>query len=154
MLSIKMLNLLKSELRSIAKKRSISGYKSMSKNELINAINISKPTKNNKKNIFKSKTKEINESLMKPSKKKILKSIIKQIKEILHDPIINRDEKLEEIKKMFDSKNNIFKPEEDNYKPVRIGNAFSSNYTLNIKVMEIKIKLYQLEIILMKLNHT
>ena len=149
-----MLNLLKSELRSIAKKRSISGYKSMSKNELINAINISKPTKNNKNNIFKSKTKEINESLMKPSKKKILKSIIKQIKEILHDPIINRDEKLEEIKKMFDSKNNIFKPEEDNYKPVRIGNAFSSNYTLNIKVMEIKIKLHQLEIILMKLNHT
>ena len=47
-LSIKMLNLLKSELRSIAKKRSISVYKSMSKNELTNAINISKLTKNNK----------------------------------------------------------------------------------------------------------
>ena len=31
-LSIKMLNLLKSELRLIAKKISISGYKSMSKN--------------------------------------------------------------------------------------------------------------------------
>ena len=37
-----MLNMLKSELRSIAKRRSISGYKSMSKNELINATNIQK----------------------------------------------------------------------------------------------------------------
>ena len=83
----------------------------MSKNELINAINISKPTKNNKNNIFKSKRKEIKESLMKPSKKKILKSIIKEIKEILYNP-----------------RNNLFKQEEDNYKPVRIGNDFSSNY--------------------------
>ena len=49
-----MLNLLKSELRLIAKKkRSISGYKSMSKNELISAINTSGPAKNNRKNIFK-----------------------------------------------------------------------------------------------------
>ena len=85
-----MLNLLKSELTSIAKKRSISGYKSMSKNKLI-------------------KRKEIKESLMKPSKKKILKSIIKQIKEIFHDPIINRDEKIEEIKKiLYDPRNNFF----------------------------------------------
>ena len=51
--STNMLNLLKSELRSIAKKRSISGYKSMSKNELIKTINLSKPSKNNNKNIFK-----------------------------------------------------------------------------------------------------
>lgn len=46
----------------------------MSENESINAINISKPTKHSKNNIFKSKWKEIKESLMKPSKKKILKS--------------------------------------------------------------------------------
>ena len=51
----------------------------MSKNELINATNISKPTKNNKKNIFKSK--------------------IEEIQEIFHDPIIDRDEQIEEIKK-------------------------------------------------------
>ena len=50
-----MLNLLKSELRLIAKTRSIRSYKSMSKNELINAINTSEPEKNNRKNIFKSK---------------------------------------------------------------------------------------------------
>ena len=106
-----MLNLLKSKLRSMAKKRSISGYKSMSKNELINAINILKPTKHNKKNIFKSKRKEIKESLMTPTEKKTLKSIIKEIKEILHDPITNRNEKIEEIKKNFDPKNNLFKLE-------------------------------------------
>ena len=132
-LSIKILNLLKI----------------MSKNELINAINISKPTKNNKKNIFKSKIeeikqrlmkplkkkifkskrKEIKESLKKPSKKKILKSIIKEIKEILHDPIINSNEKIKQIKKiLYDSRNNLSKQEEDNYKPERIGNAFSNNY--------------------------
>ena len=58
-LSMKMLNLSKRELRLIPKKRSITGCKSMSKNELINAINISEPTKNNKNNIFKSKRKEI-----------------------------------------------------------------------------------------------
>ena len=72
-----MLNLLKSELRLIAKNRSISGYKSMSKNELINVINTSKPTKNNKKNIFKSKRKKGQKKSMKPSKNKIFKSIIK-----------------------------------------------------------------------------
>ena len=70
-----MINLAKSELRSLAKKRSISGYKSMSKNELIYAISISKPTRNNKK--------ETKKSLMKPSKKKILKSIIKKSRKFL-----------------------------------------------------------------------
>ena len=54
-----MLNLSKSELRLIATKRGVSGHKSMSKDELINAINTSKPTKNNKKNIFKPKREEI-----------------------------------------------------------------------------------------------
>ena len=154
-----MLNLLKSELRSIAKKRSISGYKSMSKHKLINAINISKPTKNNKKNVFKSKRKEIKESLMKPSKKKIPKSIIKEIKEIFHDPIINREEKIEEIKKiLYDPRNNLFRQEKDNYKPVIVGNAFSSNYieyksnvnkdkTLSIKDYLDEIKPYLSDII-------
>ena len=38
---------------------------------------------------------------MKPSKKKIFKSKIKEIKQILFDPIIDRDEKIEEIKKIL-----------------------------------------------------
>ena len=37
----------------------------------------------------------------KESKKKIFKSKIKEIKEILYDPILDRDEKIEEIKKFF-----------------------------------------------------
>ena len=52
-----MLNLLRDELISIEKERTISDYKSMSKSELIDAINILKPTKYNKINIFKSKRK-------------------------------------------------------------------------------------------------
>ena len=63
----------------------------MSKDELINAINTSEPAKN-RKSIFKSKRKDIKKRLMKPSKKKM-----KEIKEILYDPILDRDEKIEEI---------------------------------------------------------
>ena len=104
-----MLNLSKNELRSIAKKRGIiSDYKSISKNELIRTINISKPRENNKHYIFESKRNKIKESLMKLSKKKILKSKIKEIKEIISDLVINRDEKIEEIK-IHDPKNNILK---------------------------------------------
>ena len=81
----------------------------MSKSKLIDAINILKPTKYNKINIFKYKRKEI--------------------KEILYEPIINRGAKIEKIKKiLFDPRNDLFKPEEDHYKPVRIGKGFSSNY--------------------------
>ena len=98
----------------------------MSKNELINAINSSEPAKNNRKNIFKSKRKEIQANLMKSSKKKTLKSKTKEIKELLYDQILDTDEKIEEI--LYYSKNNFLKPKEDNYNPVRIGNAFSSNY--------------------------
>ena len=153
-----MLNLLKSKLRLIAIKRSISS-RSMSKKELINATNTSEQAKYNRKNIFKSKRKETKESLMKPSKKMILKSRIKEIKENLYDLILDRDEKIEEIKKiLYDSKNNFFKPKEDNCKPVRIGKAFSSNYieyksngdkdkTLSIKDYLNEIKPYLRDII-------
>ena len=67
--------------------------------------------------------------------------------------MINRDEKIEEIKKsLYNSRHDLFKPEEDRYRPVRICNVLVVT-TLSIKVMEIKIKYYQLKIILMKLNH-
>ena len=82
-----------------------------------------------KKYIFKSKRKEIKESLMTPSKKKIFKSKIKEIKEIRNDLIINRDEKIKEIKKIvFDQRNNLFKSAKDHYIATRISNAFRSNY--------------------------
>ena len=83
---------------------------------------------------------------------------IKEIKEILHKPRINRDEKIEEISKfLYDPRIDLFKPE-DHYKPLRIGNSFSSNYieykinkdkakTLLIKVYLNEIKPYLNDII-------
>ena len=139
---------MKSELRLTAKKRNISGYKSMSKNELINAINISESTKNNKNNIFKLKRKKIKKSLVKPSKKKIFKSRTKEFKEILYDPILDRDEKIEETNKiLYDFQKKIIISKRELV-------MLLVATTLNIKLIEIKIKLYQLKIILMKLNHT
>ena len=120
----------------------------MSKNELINAINISESTKNNKNNIFKLKRKKIKKSLMKPSKKKIFKSRTKEIKEIFYDPILDRDEKIEETNKiLYDFQKKIIISKKELV-------MLLVATTLNIKVIEIKIKLYQLKIILMKLNHT
>ena len=96
---------------------------------------------------------------MKPSKKKILRSKIKEIKEIFYDLILDRDEKIEQIKKtLYDPYNNLFKPKEGNYKPIRIGNAFKSNYieyksngdkdkTLSIKDYLDEIKPYMSSII-------
>ena len=63
------------------------------------------------------------------AKENLFKSKIREVKQILCDPIINRDKKIEEIKvTLYDTKNNLFKPEKDNYKQVRDGNGFSSNY--------------------------
>ena len=55
-----MLNLSKNDLSSTAKKkkRAISNYKSMSKNELINAINISKPNQQKIKRTFLNQRKK------------------------------------------------------------------------------------------------
>ena len=118
-----MLNLSKNELRSTAKRRTITDYKSMSKIELINAIQ-----ENNNKNIFKSKRKEIRENFMTPSKENVLKTKIKEIKELLLGTI-NRDEKIEEIKKLlYGLGNNLFKPEKGQCNPTIIGNAFRGDY--------------------------
>ena len=67
---------------------------------------------------------------MKPSKKKTFKSNKKnKIRDIPHDSIINRDKNIEEIKKiLYDPRSDTFKPEQDHYKPVRIGDSLSSNY--------------------------
>ena len=70
------------------------------------------------------------------SKKKIFKSKIKEIKEILCDSILDRNEKMEEIKiNLYNPRNNLLKPKEDNYKPIRIGNLLVAT-TSTIKVME------------------
>ena len=47
-----MLNLSKSDLRLIARKRGVKSYNNMPKDELIDAIDLLKPAKDNKKYIF------------------------------------------------------------------------------------------------------
>ena len=47
-----MLNLSKSESRLTARKRRVKSYNNMSKDELIDAINLLKPAKDNKKKYF------------------------------------------------------------------------------------------------------
>ena len=55
--------------------------------------------------------------------------------------------------KLIREKRTLFEPdEEDYYEPIRIGNAFSSNY-IEYEVMEIKTKHYQLKNILIRLDH-
>ena len=115
-----------------------------------------KPTKNIP---FRLKREKIKESLYKPARKNLFKSKIEEAKKKFYDPIMNRDEKIGEIKKiLYDPRNNLFKQQEDNYKPVRIGNAFSSNYidyksnadkdkTLSIKDYLDEIKPYLSDII-------
>ena len=61
--------------------------------------------------------KKIKKSLYKPAKKNLFKWKIEETKEFLHEPMMNRDEKIEEIKNiLYNSRNNLFKPEN----PVRI----------------------------------
>ena len=67
-----MLNLSKSELRLTARKRRVKSYNNMSKDELIDAINLLKPAKDNKKKIFlnqKEKKSKRRTSLNKNEKK-------------------------------------------------------------------------------------
>ena len=70
-----MLNLSIKELKAIAKIRVIKGYKSMSEDELLSALNSSKPVKKQKANFDKVRIekirKEFNESRHKFSKSKI-----------------------------------------------------------------------------------
>ena len=78
---------------------------------------------------IKSKREEIKKSLKKPTKNNLFKSKIKKFRKIFYDSKINGNRNIEEIKKiLYDPKNNVFKPEEGHYKPIRIGNAFSSDY--------------------------
>ena len=76
-----MLNLKKEELVPEAKNRKINEYKCMSKDELISAIDRSKPINNNKKE----------------DKKSLFKSKIEEVQKILHDSKIKRDRKITEI---------------------------------------------------------
>ena len=121
------------------KKRNIIDNKSVPKGKLLRIINnkktdrkclihkkktqkiLYKPTKNS---LFKLKKEKIKKSLYKPARKNLFKSKIAELRKILHESKINENRKTEEVKKFFMIQEIIF----DNYKAVRISNAFSSNY--------------------------
>ena len=111
-----MQNLSQNELRYLVKNRKTNGYKIMLKDKLIIIIIIIIIIERDRKSIFKSnkflykptrnrlfklKREKIKKSLYKPAKKNLFKSKIEEIKEIIHDIIMNRDEKIEEINKFF-----------------------------------------------------
>ena len=56
------------------------------------------------------------------------------------------------VKIVTDIKNLFESHEEVCYEPIRIGNAFDDNF-FNMKVIEIKTKLYQLNKMLIRLDH-
>ena len=75
-----MLNLSKSELMLIVRKRGVKSYKNMAKDELIDAINLLKPAKDNKKNIFKPKREEIKKkNTFKQKREEVKTSLIKPL---------------------------------------------------------------------------
>ena len=82
-------------------------------------------------------------------KKEIDDNAVKDIKEIFRLKKINKAIKEKIIR---DIKNILGHEEEEYYKAVRIGN-FGVTITLNMKVTVIEIKHYQLEIILIKIDH-
>ena len=59
------------------------------------------------------------------------------------------DRKTRDIRNLFESENG----KEDYYKPVRVGNFYSNNYS-NMKVMVIEMKHYQLKNNSINLDHT
>ena len=90
----------------------------------------------------------INPSLNQKERNIAEDNIIKDIRNLLElkkkkDNDI-KDKKIRDIRFLFES--------DDYCEPIRIGNAFSSNF--NIKVMEITAKHYQLKNILIWLDHT
>ena len=114
-----MLNLSLNELNLIAKYRGTKGYKRMSKNKLLSIIKASEPIKNLKPSEIKEKKTLM---LIKYSKtQKIFLSQKIKIRDIRKEHY-DADEILRDTENLFDS------DEEDYYKPIRIGNAFSSSY--------------------------
>ena len=152
-----MLNLSIKELEAIAKVRGIKYYKSMSQDELLSALNLSKPVKKGKKektNFSKARIekirKEFNESRHKSSKiknkrdnlykieneKNLFESKIKEIERNLNE----LEESLSKTKTYYDYDDieyrgirNVrdlfnFLIDEDCYEPIIARDAFNSSY--------------------------
>ena len=76
-------------------------------------------------------------------KKEINENIMKTMRNIFRPKVWNRD--IRDIR-------SLFKHKEDYYKPVRVDNFWSNNYTENESIDDKK-KHYQLKNILIKLDH-
>ena len=146
-----MLNLSPKELKVIAKMRGIKGHKSISEDEKLSVLNLSKI--NFSKAIIEKIRKELNESRHKFSKSKI-NEIRRNLYEIGTEENLFAS-KIKEIRRsLFESEENLFKPKqyydydnieyketrnvkdlfdfsisEDYYKPIITKDPFNGNYT-------------------------
>ena len=93
-----MLDLSTKELKTIAKIRSIKGYQSMSKDELLRALTLSKPVKKSEKpkaNFSKARIEKVRKEFNE-SRHKFSRSKIKEIRKNLYE--------IESEKNLFESK--------------------------------------------------
>ena len=90
-----MLSLSTKELKAIAKIRVIKGYKSMSEDELLSALNSSKPVKKQKTDFSKARRKKIRKEFN-DSRRKFSKSKLNEIRRNLYE--IENEKNLIELK--------------------------------------------------------
>ena len=150
-----MLNLSLNELKQIAKMRRIKGYKSMSKEKLLSALDKSIESAGSRNNFNNARIRKIREDFnklrdrfLKPKIKKIRRNLYEiknkenlsksKIKEIEQN-IIELEESLLKINKYYDYddikhkgikdvKNLFGEFDEDYYKPIKTISAFDGNY--------------------------
>ena len=142
-----MINLSLNELKLVAKTRSIKGYKSISKDRLLSPLNASESVNKSEKNFLDTKSTrdedydadEILKTTM-PDPANINKTVRQIRKE-------NRDEDkiLRDLRFLLD-------PEKDHYKPVKLL-VLLVIFLFNMKALEIKIKIYQSNNILILSDH-
>ena len=108
-------------------------------------------TKKKQKKVFIRKAEKLGKVFT--GRQNLFESKIEEIKETLHDPIIDRDGKIEEIKQILSNPINNLPFKKKIIISQRELVMLLVVTTLNIKVMEIKIKQYHPKIILTKLIH-
>ena len=137
-----MLNLSLKELKVIARMRGIKGYKGMSEDELLSALNLSevnfsKEFNESKHKFSKSKIKEVRRNLYEiENHKNLLASKINEIRRNLPE----LEENLSKTKKYYDYDDIEYRGirnvrdlfdlsiDEDYYKPIKAKSAFDGNY--------------------------
>ena len=142
-----MINLSLNELKLVAKTRSIKGHKNISKDRLLSPLNASESVNKSEKNFLDTKSTrdedydadEILKTTM-PDPANINKTIRQIRKE-------NRDED-----KILRDSRFLLDPEKDHYKSVKLL-VLLVIFLFNMKALEIKIKIYQSNDILILSDH-